>query len=365
MIKMWKIFIFYLFIQLINGNYSDPIYPVQNPCLAILDRLSDMSAAFLNCAVSRARPFKLCEGCVDNFARLQDLIGLLDKTFSDIDKKITCKQFLESYDSIQIVAQLISFVQNIWSSSFCDICNVLTEKEKNDTYYEYIIYRSYYSISRKRRFIIESIKMCTFKKFVSKIAFFCCITHYNDINGTVDYSLTDNTIKFTQKKMNFDMCIFNATGRMVPIIPIDLNVTLNTNVCTVCLATYNDINDFFLQMTQETKHGVCMDIVDTMNYTRLLWSKIYECRRHDPDYMAVFGVSFFIPTLVFVFYVSALFKGKNFIFVEVYVKNYEIFFFDLGERKQKKLSRQKRLSPHSTNAALVGTRTWLWSNPNA
>nr|AKL90188.1 osteopetrosis associated transmembrane protein [Macrotrachela sp. MM] len=337
MIKMWKIFIFYLFIQLINGNYSDPIYPVQNPCLAILDRLSDMSAAFLNCAVSRARPFKLCEGCVDNFARLQDLIGLLDKTFSDIDKKITCKQFLESYDSIQIVAQLISFVQNIWSSSFCDICNALTEKEKNDTFYEYIIYRSYYSISRKRRFIIDSIKMCTFKKFVSKIAIFCCITHYNDINGT----------------------------RMVPIIPIDLNVTLNTNVCTVCLATYNDINDFFLQMTQETKHGVCMDIVDTMNYTRLLWSKIYECRRHDPDYMAVFGISFFIPTLVFVFYVSALFKGKNFIFVEVYVKNYEIFFFDLGERKQKKLSRQKRLSPHSTNAALVGTRTWLWSNPNA
>ncbi len=46
-----------------------------------------------------------------------------------------------------------------------------------------------------------------------------------------------------------------------------------------------------------------------MNYTRLLWSDIYKCRRHDPDYMAVIGISLFIPTVVFVFYVSALFKG--------------------------------------------------------
>ncbi|CAF1600889.1 unnamed protein product [Adineta ricciae] len=288
---LWKTLVFYLFIQLIHGNYNDPIYPVQNPCLAILDRLSDMSSAFLNCAVSRARPFKLCEGCVDNYARLQDLIGLLENTYSDVDKKITCKQFLEGYDSIQVVAQLIAFVQNIWSSSFCD----------------------------------------------------SCITGYNDTNGTIHYSLTDSTTEFIQKKIMFDACIFNATGRIVPIIPIDLNVTLNTNVCTICLASYNDINDFFLQLTHGNQPGVCMDIVDTMNYTRLLWSKIYECKRHDPDYMAVFGISFFIPTIVLVFYVSALFKG---------------------ERQQKKLSRQKRLPVHSTTAALAGTRTWLWSNPN-
>jgi len=76
---MWKkILIFYLSIQLINGNYNDPIYPIQNTCLAILDRLSDTSSSFLNCAISRARPFKLCEGCVDYYARLKDLIDLLD-----------------------------------------------------------------------------------------------------------------------------------------------------------------------------------------------------------------------------------------------------------------------------------------------
>jgi len=73
-----KLILIYLSIKLIQANYNDPIYPVQNPCLAILDRLSDKSASFLNCAVSRSRPFKLCEGCVDYYARLQDLISLLD-----------------------------------------------------------------------------------------------------------------------------------------------------------------------------------------------------------------------------------------------------------------------------------------------
>ena len=48
-----------------------------------------------------------------------------------------------------------------------------------------------------------------------------------------------------------------------------------------------------------------------MNYTRLLWSKLYECRQHDPDYVAVIGISFFIPTITLVFYISALFKGMK------------------------------------------------------
>ncbi len=89
---MWQILIFYLSIQLINGDYNEPIYPVQNPCMAILDRLSDASSAFLNCAISRARPFKLCEGCVDYYARLQDLINLLDTVGIWILFFILCKK---------------------------------------------------------------------------------------------------------------------------------------------------------------------------------------------------------------------------------------------------------------------------------
>jgi len=57
---------------------------------------------------------------------------------------------------------------------------------------------------------------------------------------------------------------------MVPIIPIDLNVTLNTNVCTVCSTTYNDINNFFLKITQGNDKAVCMDIVDTVNKKKTL-----------------------------------------------------------------------------------------------
>ena len=52
---------------------------------------------------------------------------------------------------------------------------------------------------------------------------------------------------------------------MVPIIPIDFNITFNTNVCTTCLKAYNGINDFFSQIMQQNKNGVCMDIVDTVS----------------------------------------------------------------------------------------------------
>ena len=179
------------------------------------------------------------------------------QTYSDVDKKITCKQFLESYDSIQVVAQLIAFVQNIWSSSFCDskFCETLDEGG-----------------------------------LLQENLFIGCITGYNDTNGTIHYSLTDSTTQFIQKKIMFDACIFNATGvsflffvysqfyicvefeqRIVPIIPIDLNVTLNTNVCTICLVSYNDINDFFLQLTHGNQAGVCMDIVDTV---RIEWRSL-------------------------------------------------------------------------------------------
>ncbi len=52
---------------------------------------------------------------------------------------------------------------------------------------------------------------------------------------------------------------------MIPIIPGDLNVTSNSTVCSVCESAYNNINDFFLRLTQgKTNQGICMDIVDTV-----------------------------------------------------------------------------------------------------
>jgi hypothetical protein len=51
---------------------------------------------------------------------------------------------------------------------------------------------------------------------------------------------------------------------MIPIIPVDFNVTSNSSVCTLCASAYNDINDFFLRLTQGNNQGICMDIVDTV-----------------------------------------------------------------------------------------------------
>ncbi|CAF0728122.1 unnamed protein product [Didymodactylos carnosus] len=237
---MYFLLLTLLFAKVIcQQNVTDAIYPIQNPCLALLDRLSDLSSQFLECSVLRSRPFKICEGCIDYFVRFKDLTSLLDKSYSDPDRLITCQGFLENYDSIQIVAQLIAFVENVWASSFCENC----------------------------------------------------IKYYADVNGTVKFEFANNTLKFFRKKASLDSCVFNVTG---------------------------------------------------MNYTRLMWSKQFGCKRHDPDYMAVIGISFLIPTISIIFYVSAMFKG---------------------ERRLKKLSRQKRLTK-STAAAMIGVMNWMWSNPD-
>ena len=98
----------------------------------------------------------------------------------------------------------------------------------------------------------------------------------------MSYDLANTTKIFIQKKANFDVCIFNATGvspnisnrsectfspllqQLIPIIPLDLNVTQNTSVCTLCSRSYNDMNDFFLQISQGNNQEVCMDIIDTV-----------------------------------------------------------------------------------------------------
>nr|ACF75521.1 osteopetrosis associated transmembrane protein [Philodina roseola] len=306
-----RIFIVFL-VVVVHADYRDPIYPIENPCLAILTRLAQVSADFLNCAVTRSRPFRLCEGCVTSYGQLDDLVKLLSKTYSDLDRKITCQQFLESYDSIQLVAQMISFVNNIWITSFCN----------------------------------------------------SCIASFHDVNGTIYSNLTTDTVDFFNKKVKFDLCLYNATGQIVPIVPIDLNVTANTSVCSACVTTYNDLNHLFFKMTQENQ-GVCMDLVDTMNYTRLLWSKIYACRRHDPDYMAVIGISVFIPTLVLVFYVSAVFKGERKekkLSRRELTKNFFGFFFSFEKNFFSSL--EKRLPRRLAANARVDTQTWLWSNLN-
>lgn len=78
-----KFIVFFSFIVSIQSDFRDPIYPVENPCLAILTRLSQVSSDFLSCAVSRSRPFKLCEGCVTSYGELQDLIDLLTRVKTD------------------------------------------------------------------------------------------------------------------------------------------------------------------------------------------------------------------------------------------------------------------------------------------
>jgi hypothetical protein len=97
----WQLFRSLACLCLLYSVTAEPIYPVENACLAILDRLSDTASMFLNCAVSRARPFKLCEGCVDSYARFHDLVNLLDRVCTAVSMRQETRH-LPRYRPIQM-----------------------------------------------------------------------------------------------------------------------------------------------------------------------------------------------------------------------------------------------------------------------
>jgi len=58
----------------------------------------------------------------------------------------------------------------------------------------------------------EALIRNTKTSFSTLIFVLGCFIDYKDINGTVNYSLADDTKNFIEKKVNFDICIYNVTG---------------------------------------------------------------------------------------------------------------------------------------------------------
>ncbi|XP_061195816.1 osteopetrosis-associated transmembrane protein 1-like [Saccostrea echinata] len=87
---------------------------------------------------------------------------------------------------------------------------------------------------------------------------------------------------------------------------------------------YLVLNDHYEDMRTSYKGKICMDLVDMMNYTRLMWgdAKDLNCTKHDRDDMPVLLTSIILLTIPFLFY------GATCI---------------CGERKKLKIMTQKRL----------------------
>ena len=109
-------------------------------------------------------------------------------------------------------------------------------------------------------------------------------------NGSLSTSPTEDAINFEVLYTLTKTCF-------------DENLASESNeTCTNCNQTYGDLNRFYMDIADRSGENICLDIVDTMNTTRELWSEVFLCvPNRKPEfwlYIAI-GVMSSMPVLFY------------------------------------------------------------------
>ncbi|XP_056013686.1 osteopetrosis-associated transmembrane protein 1-like [Ostrea edulis] len=136
----------------------------------------------------------------------------------------------------------------------------------------------------------------------------CFSSMSEDENGTVSFQFNTHTLKFLEQYDNFTDCIEKYTNGIYPDFTF-----INSTVCSACEHKYREPNLHFVNMRKIYNGKICMDLVDMMNYTRLMWGgeRDLNCTRHLKDDMVVLLTSFILLTVPFLFYGASCICGKR------------------------------------------------------
>ncbi|KAI1895739.1 hypothetical protein AGOR_G00109590 [Albula goreensis] len=80
-------------------------------------------------------------------------------------------------------------------------------------------------------------------------------------------------------------------------------------LCKECKATYGGVNELYSKM--EKNGNLCIDIEDSMNMTRKLWSKKFNCSFPRAETVPVIAVSSFMLFLPIIFYLSSFLHSEQ------------------------------------------------------
>ena len=75
------------------------------------------------------------------------------------------------------------------------------------------------------------------------------------------------------------------------------------------------------------ENGMCMDVVDLFNYTRIAWSKGYKCSYRDIDELNVFLISGSFTLATVLFYILMRIFNKKEEFQVLKMRNLNFFYF--------------------------------------
>ncbi|CAH1799803.1 unnamed protein product [Owenia fusiformis] len=238
-----------------QGSVYIPWQAIDQTCLAFVEAMARSAANFVECSVRHARPLHFCQSCIDDYVHVQSAYKAIAEDDIKDSTGSTCKDVLLSRDRIQVVKKTWSFVDDMWSKGYCS----------------------------------------------------SCFSSYKDVNGTVEKESSHGAHEFEILFQEVASCVSNVTGG--GISPYNHTSKGGALVCTKCLDSYNKLNKHYAHIEHETHNHVCVDLVDAMNYTRIMWSDQFHCTVKSRDLIPVICLTVFFSLLPIVFYIGSKIHG--------------------------------------------------------
>ncbi|KAL5010452.1 hypothetical protein ScPMuIL_012757 [Solemya velum] len=250
---------------------SIPIEPIHEVCYAYMLEFGKASSAFVNCSVGYSRPFRVCEECVVHY---ETSVVIYNEIIQD-EHSSKCKDKLLKADRIQILNQVYQNIHDVWNDARC-----------------------------------------------SK-----CFSSVNYKNASVRYEKDNKTAEFVDQFEAMNICILNKSSTQ------SVHKGRNETICNRCEKNYKMLNDLYRSMSKESPEGICMDVVDMMNYTRQMWGSTLKCSKRPIDMVPIIVIAVIVLLMPVIFYISN----------RIY-----------GQKQYRKLMKQKRMSRHAVNSLYSG-----------
>nr|XP_054752704.1 osteopetrosis-associated transmembrane protein 1-like [Lytechinus pictus] len=155
----------------------------------------------------------------------------------------------------------------------------------------------------------------------------------NCYDENLNFNATNSTQEFLKNYNDTMTCFLNNGGCSDDPVPVDSNMTL----CDNCSEEYDRLNALYNDMSDDQ---LCMDIIDLMNRTRIMW-KDNQCRKIEREFLAVVTLSVFVCILPLFFYITAMLHGT---------KKQQRLVEKSKERKRRSLSASARLYAGTTTS---------------
>lgn len=205
------------------GDVSDISGENDTQCGALMTEFSSVVSDFVKCSVLNARPFTVCENCLDYY---RNVSAVFQKILTSTDNdSITCEDRLMNSDRIQVILQWYNAAQQLWDQSHCSDCFSEAVDGKGHTIYvlsnQTLVFDEY--LNRTMECIRNNSGVCDTHQVCER-----CVTEYRSLNkfynGLADS--VDNLCMDIVDKMNTSRTLwsehFLCVHRTNPVLSLFL-----------------------------------------------------------------------------------------------------------------------------------------------